>query len=536
MANQKDQDVDLIRITHYINPHNFWFKHESAYLFNEEDQSFQMEINDFCETTYGRGNISTGVYTPRQKGELVAVFYFQLSRWVRAEVDEIIKELNGQVHCNLWAIDEGVPVKTSCQYIKPLPDRFASTKTSVKHGGLERILPAESGYNYLEGKTVTKMIQDWSPGVVRVFETCIEEAVSIRFCDIRQHQVTEIDMYFGTMKITSHQNVTNNATDLLKKAGGEMVMLVDQAEFYDKMPLLRTLDIRRFEDNDRNESMKYYTNTFRPEYPSHCVPRQTEKSRFRNNYIIEQAREKFLEWDKRNTASSVVTTNAVSDYLPTNTPVLPNVSAVLISKSKDRKSTELEYSKLVNESFSDEEEPPKVEFEVPVQIRQAKPAEAPKTIPDIPHVVPAYQRPQNRTYDKNVSDLLPALNKIKLRRAPVGKQSAMAENTFNSTRATVGAPSVLNIVPAGFNLGNVDFSTGSVILGADRTSNMDDGRSMANHLHRESKQAVNFRAKLRKHRKPQHSANDQDSSFEEMMVRKMTFTATKADNEIDEQW
>lgn len=80
---------------------------------------------------------------------------------------------------------------------------------------------------------MTKIVSDWSPGVVRVFEGCIEEAVSISF-SADHYEVTGIDMYFGEMKITSHQNVTNNATDLLKKAGGKMVMLVEQQEFYDR--------------------------------------------------------------------------------------------------------------------------------------------------------------------------------------------------------------------------------------------------------------------------------------------------------------
>ncbi|XP_058453909.1 uncharacterized protein LOC131431946 [Malaya genurostris] len=533
---QKDQDFDLIRITHYINPHNFWFKHESAYLFNAEEQNFQMEVNKFCEMTYGRGNINCGVYTPKQKGELVAVFYFQLSRWIRAEVDEIMQELNGQINCNLWAIDEGVPVKSSCQYIKPLPERFGCAETSVKHGGIELILPAESGYNYLEGRLVTSMIKEWCPGVVRVFETCIEEAVSIKFCNLRRHKVKEIDIYFGTMKITSHQNVTNNATDLLKKAGGEMVMLVDKAEFYDKISRLRTLDMKRFENNDRNENMKYHTNTFRPEYSTYSKPR--EKFRFRNNYIIEQAREKFLEWDMRNTASSVITTNdAMADSLQSRTSELPDESTNLASKIKGRRVPELEYSELVNESFSDDEEPPKVELQIPEQTKQLKPASVSENRTVIQSSARAYQRPENRTYDKSVSDLLPALNKIKLRRQPYDiKQTAMAESSFNSNKATVSAPSALNIVPAGFNLGNVEFSAGSVILGAEKTSNLSDRKAMLDHFHKDPKTTVTSRTKLRKHRKQQRGSDDLDSSVDEKIIRNITYTPVKSYNDTDDQW
>lgn len=143
MACVQDQDNDLIRITHYINPHNFWFKHDSAYLFNAEEQHFQRDLNEYCESTFIRGKVAE-TYTPRRQGELVAVFYFQQSRWIRAEVDDVQQELGGQLHCNLWAIDEGIPLTTNCRYIKPLPDRFAGMNTNVKHGGLEGILPAES--------------------------------------------------------------------------------------------------------------------------------------------------------------------------------------------------------------------------------------------------------------------------------------------------------------------------------------------------------------------------------------------------------
>lgn len=118
---------------------------ESAYLFNGEEQNFQEELNKFCDETYGRGNIGSAIYTPKKVGETVAVYYFQLARWIRADVDAIFPDLSGQVQCNLWALDEGVPVKTSVRYIKPLPERFGlgGAPTTVMRGGLRGVLPAE---------------------------------------------------------------------------------------------------------------------------------------------------------------------------------------------------------------------------------------------------------------------------------------------------------------------------------------------------------------------------------------------------------
>ncbi|XP_055644302.1 putative ATP-dependent RNA helicase SoYb [Toxorhynchites rutilus septentrionalis] len=468
-AQDQDNDNDLIRITHYINPHNFWFKHDSAYLYNAEEQKFLLELNEYCESTYTRGKIAES-YIPHRQGELVAVFYFQQARWIRAEVDEIQQELGGQIHCNLWAIDEGIPVRTNCRYIKPLPERFAGMSTNVRHGGLEGILPAESAYDYLQGCSVTKIIQVWSQGVARVFESCIEEAVSIKFYNLHRHQVTGIDMYFGTMTITSHQNVTNNATDLLKKAGGKMVMLVDNAEFYDKLPYLKTLHMQRFEDNEQRENTKYHTNTFRPEYSRSAV-RSTGKIRSGNTDIIEQAREKFFEWDKRNTASSIVTTHrSHQDY-----DEIPQ-SVVSHGPSQHRKPTdehELVYTELINESLSDDEgDLPKsnIRNSAPMSQLTGNSSSNKGAIQGNTSIKQANKDFHNNNCVKT-SDVMSALQKIKLRRqTPNQRTSSDKQSAVGSHRSSVGATSTLNIVPAGFCLGNVEFTDGSVVLGEKNTA------------------------------------------------------------------
>ncbi|XP_053695882.1 uncharacterized protein LOC128743352 [Sabethes cyaneus] len=539
MAACKDEGRDLIRITHYINPHNFWFKQETAYLFNAEDQNFQMEVNEYCEVTFGRGNVSSGIYTPRRKGELVAVFYIQLTRWVRAEVDDIMEELNGQVHCNLWIIDEGVPLKTCCRYIKPLPEKFAEVKTNVKHGGLEKILPAESGYDYLQGKTVTKLTQDWCPGIVRVFESCIEEAVSISFYNVRRHQATGIDMFYGTMKITSHQNVTNDALDLLKKAGGALVMIVDEAKFYDNLPLLRTVDMQRFEDNDRNENMKFHTNTFRPEFSPHKALLASKKMRSRNNYMIEQAREKVFEWDKRNIASSVVVTDVAEPFHDGPKQHNPTDEPCQNSKGSNRHNSELQYTELVNESLSDDEEPPKIELEISAAVRPIKLAPTSETdAAKTARQIPAYQRPQNRcNYDKNVTDILPVLNKIKLRRQPVDHNRG-GHDFESANKSTVGSSSAVNFVPAGYNLGNVDFAAGSVILGSEKMSKCSEGKSLTELFNRGPRKMSHSKLQMRKTRNARHRPNEEDldSSFEEAMVRKLTINLPKMKDDTDDFW
>ncbi|XP_055601520.1 uncharacterized protein LOC129750576 [Uranotaenia lowii] len=447
---REDKDLDLIRITHYINPHNFWFKHESDYAYNPEQQQFQLELNNFCEQTFGRGNLTSGIYTPRRVGELVAVFYFQLSRWIRAEVDEIQEDLSGQIHCNLWAIDEGVPLKTSCRYVKPLPDKFAQFEGNVKHGGLEGVLPAESGYDYLQGETVTKMSTSFAPGVVQVFGTCIEEAVSIRFCNQKHHRIDSKHMYFGSMQITSHQNVTNDAKDLLRKAGGRLVLLVDNDQFYEKFPYLRTLDMKRFEDNEFRENMKYFGNTFRPEYTGRrTVKRIPREEYFQNDPIIKQAREKIFEWDKRNEASSSIG-NWDNPSYPEKSLDLENDPLFREYRNSHTQSHN-QYKQLINESLSDDND----QLTFDSKSKDDGTEKSQKT-PSVSQV------PKGEIYDKSFSDIQERLKQVKFRRRETVRKQQEQQDKANKA----AQPAQLNFIPAGFSMGQVDLSTGSAVLGA----------------------------------------------------------------------
>lgn len=492
-------DQDSIRVTHYINPHNFWLKNESAYLYNAAEKEFQQELIKFCETNFGRGNIISGIYKPQQVGELVAVFYFQLGRWTRAVIDDIQKELGGQIVCNLWAIDEGVPIKTDVRYIKPLPAKFGKMPSSVKRGGLEGILPAETCYNYLEGRSVYKVVERWASGVAGALQNLIDDAVSIKFCILRQYPINDTEVHFGSMQIVSHKNESNNAIAMLEKIAGTMVMVVDKDEFYRKIPLLQTLDMRRFEDNEYRENMKYHTNTFRTEYSTSAEAFESERMRFQDKFLIEQAREKVLEWDKRNTASSSITTSnpAISKLKNRSLPESPMIY------NKSLRKCELAYRELVDEE-SDEE------HNTGNQCKQNSKNKNPNP-----------REPKEGVYDKSMADVAPALHKIIQRKRLTTHQTHDESNT--SEVATNDGSNALNIMPAGFSLGNVQFSNGTVILG--------NAKSISN-------RRMNRFGSKESRRKPKQ----QGSFFDERILHSLDLggrneTTTKTlDNDADEQW
>lgn len=275
-------------------------------------------------------------------------------------------------------------------------------------------------------------------------------------------------------------------------------------------PLLKTLDMRRSEDNEYRENMKFHTNTFRTEYSTTTEAFESERMRFQDKFLIEQAREKVLEWDKRNTASSsvVFTSPGISEF---SNPPLPESSVL---QSKPRRRQEPTYRELIDEESEEE-------HDTALQRTNWK--------QNSNNNNPSPRKPQDGVYDKAMSDLAPALHKIKLRRRAVVHQNPEEANT---SKAANGNSPALNIMPAGFSLGNVQFSNGTVILG---TTEPNANRRM---------NSFGPKAGPGGHRrKPQQQQqyDDQDSSLNEQIIRRLDLgggdgTTNAADDDADEKW
>lgn len=85
----------------------------------------------------------------------------------------------------------------------------------------------------MEGRSVHRIVENWASGVACAFQNLIDDAVSMKFIVHRHYQREGVDIHFGSLLITSHKNVSNNAIALLEKVAGKMVKVVDKEEFYD---------------------------------------------------------------------------------------------------------------------------------------------------------------------------------------------------------------------------------------------------------------------------------------------------------------
>lgn len=97
-------DEYIIRITHFVNPHQFYFKYEDE-LFDPALIELENKIHMYA--TAERKQQSSTKSWEFKKGDNVAVLSKAWTKWIRAEIDEIVEKLNGEIEYTLWSIDHG---------------------------------------------------------------------------------------------------------------------------------------------------------------------------------------------------------------------------------------------------------------------------------------------------------------------------------------------------------------------------------------------------------------------------------------------
>lgn len=128
----------LIYITHFFNPHHFWFKYV------DENESNQVEL---CELDAKIHQYATKC-RPSKKlswriGDIIAAYNVTWNKWVRGKVENVIEVENGTPRYLLWAIDYGLPMNVIAIYTSPLPKELAEFKScSVYEGCSYGIMPA----------------------------------------------------------------------------------------------------------------------------------------------------------------------------------------------------------------------------------------------------------------------------------------------------------------------------------------------------------------------------------------------------------
>lgn len=101
----EDNSAHNIRITHYINPHLFWFKLQSSYLYNEELFNLETSLQNHAQHLLRSRQYAQHGYRP-ELYEIAMAMHKTTNKWIRVKIESVGENLDGMVYV-LWAIDHG---------------------------------------------------------------------------------------------------------------------------------------------------------------------------------------------------------------------------------------------------------------------------------------------------------------------------------------------------------------------------------------------------------------------------------------------
>ncbi|KAM7346644.1 uncharacterized protein ACRADG_006487 isoform 2-T2 [Cochliomyia hominivorax] len=283
-----------VAVTHFINPHLFWYKTIKA-----PDEQFH--VLTVCEQKllelYKNKPLCDNFMNP-QIGDKVAVNFIAWNKFIRAKILE--KAEFQQEEYIVWAMDYGFPLLTKKDHLRTLPSNLQVDANHIKVGGIANIYPAEQEYDDMEGdlKIVTK--DKWLQKTCSMLEKLLADANSISF--IKKFETNNHN--WGDLYIVNHKGVKINARDFLLKTtnatdeNGDMDFRVGCSKF-------TTIKVAPWLSNDRKTKMKF--NTIKHNYVEHS-------KQMNATMVDENAKRKVEDWQERNERRNV---EVVSDLLDT---------------------------------------------------------------------------------------------------------------------------------------------------------------------------------------------------------------------------
>lgn len=277
-----------IAVTHFINPHLFWYKTIGA-----PDEQFH--VLNVCEQNlvelYKNKPLCDNYLRP-QIGDKVAVYFIAWNKYIRAEI--LHKAEFQQEEYIVWTMDYGFPLLAKKENLRNLPSNLQIDMGHIRVGGISNIFPAEQEYDDMEGNLVMIKKDKWLQKTCNVLEKLLADANSISF--VKHFESNNHN--WGDLIIVNHKGIHINARDYLLKTTNAIEE--NELTFKDSCVKLKTIKIAPWLSNDRNTKMKY--NNIKHNYIEH--------SKQMNAVIIdENAKRKVEDWQERNERKKVEASN-----------------------------------------------------------------------------------------------------------------------------------------------------------------------------------------------------------------------------------
>uniref|UniRef100_A0A1B0D7F3 RNA helicase n=1 Tax=Phlebotomus papatasi TaxID=29031 RepID=A0A1B0D7F3_PHLPP len=196
--------MERIIITHFVDPHRFWFRLDEPFQDQGELLDFRANLNKAIQ----RADKNEG-WTPAV-GEVVAYFYKHSAMLERAVVNSI--GLNGEL--TLWLVDIGHPQRARRDEVRPIPKNVKlPEKKTIREGGIFQLVPAKRKFNL---QTLKVEMVDcgnvWSQDAIELMKEAIEFAESLRF---EARSFPDDNFVFGNLTFVMPNGRKLSAVDLL---------------------------------------------------------------------------------------------------------------------------------------------------------------------------------------------------------------------------------------------------------------------------------------------------------------------------------
>uniref|UniRef100_A0A1A9WVB7 RNA helicase n=1 Tax=Glossina brevipalpis TaxID=37001 RepID=A0A1A9WVB7_9MUSC len=221
---------EAVVITHFINPHLFWY-HKVEDFPELDDIQQQIQLIDKSKRGFN--------YHPQLK-EKVAVNFLAWNKVIRAEV---LCEAQWQKGFVVWALDYGFPFRTKTEHICRLPREMARHIDYIRCGGIANILPAENEYDIMESDFVMTLKDNWRQHACDILEKLFMNAKSITFVE---QFVSTNNHHWGNLIVVNQKGKVLDAREHLLSV---KFALENAERFRNINHKLKTISILQYQSN-----------------------------------------------------------------------------------------------------------------------------------------------------------------------------------------------------------------------------------------------------------------------------------------------
>ncbi|XP_018800197.1 PREDICTED: uncharacterized protein LOC108975864 [Bactrocera latifrons] len=243
-----EKQKEIISITHFINPHLFWY-HKIDACSNDYHSIHRIE-KELAEFYNNHKGWQQAIRRP-QLNTLVAVKFLTWNKLIRARVDHIASYGKNVVEGQfiMWAVDYGFPFQTKADHIFRLPNKLTTPVDYIRCGGLANVVPAEEFF--MKNTMVKKVSKKWHQ---RAYDI-IEKAINDSECIVFTKEFTFDNHDWGELVIKTNIGVKYRVKDHLISLH---LATETESNFSDECQKLKTTKIAPWMCNNGNS--KFYTN------------------------------------------------------------------------------------------------------------------------------------------------------------------------------------------------------------------------------------------------------------------------------------